>query len=76
MNSCDRENCGAATHLVIEEKVDGANSAISFDSTGSIRLQSRGHYLVGGARERHFDLLKTWANVHATALPERLVHAM
>jgi hypothetical protein len=31
-------------------------------------LQSRGHYLSGGVREKHFDLLKTWAGAHATAL--------
>lgn len=53
-------------HLIIEEKLDGANSAISFDKTGQIWLQSRGHYLSGGGRERHFSLLKTWAHAHAT----------
>ncbi|MBM3736849.1 MAG: DNA ligase [Acidobacteria bacterium] len=52
-------------HLVVEEKVDGANSAISFDGNGSLLLQSRGHYLMGGFRERHFNLLKQWAGVHA-----------
>jgi len=31
--------------LVIEEKVDGANLGISFDSTGNVRLQNRGSYL-------------------------------
>lgn len=51
--------------LVIEEKVDGANCAVSFDADGALLLQSRGHYLTGGGRERHFDLLKTWAHVHA-----------
>lgn len=49
-------------HLVIEEKVDGANSAISFDADGNLLLQSRGHYLNGGPRERHFALLKSWAS--------------
>ena len=43
--------------LVIEEKIDGANSAISFEG-GELRLQSRGHYLTGGGRERHFALLQ------------------
>lgn len=47
--------------LEIEEKIDGANSGISFDEDGSLLLQSRGHYLRGGARERDYDLLKTWA---------------
>lgn len=31
--------------LVIEEKVDGANLGISFDSEGNIRAQNRGNYL-------------------------------
>ena len=57
----------AGHSLVVEEKVDGANCAISFDTTGTLRLQSRGHYLSGGGRERHFALLKTWAAAHAHA---------
>ncbi len=59
-------------HLVLEEKLDGANSAISFDSGGTLILQSRGHVLSGGPRERQFDLFKRWANHHATALFEVL----
>ena len=51
-------------HLVIEEKCDGANSAISFDSDGRLLLQSRGHYLTGGYRERHYNFMKQWANAH------------
>lgn len=47
-------------NLVVEEKVDGANSGISFYD--KLLLQSRGHYLTGGYRERHFDLFKTWAS--------------
>ncbi len=57
---------GAA--LTIEEKLDGANCGLSFAPNGALRLQSRGHVLTGGYRERHFDLFKTWANVHAAAL--------
>ena len=48
-------------NLVVEEKVDGANSGISVIED-CLMLQSRGHYLTGGYRERHFDLFKTWAN--------------
>ena len=58
--------------LVIEEKIDGANAALSFDEDGSLLLQSRGHYLTGGAREKHFDRLKPWAHTHADAFRERL----
>ena len=54
--------------LVIEEKLDGANSGISFDAAGELYLQSRGHYLTGGSRERHFALLKSWAETHRDVL--------
>lgn len=49
-------------NLVVEEKIDGANSGISFSEKGELLLQSRGHYLRGGPREKHFDLLKQWAS--------------
>ena len=52
------------SYLVIEEKIDGANSGLSFSQSGELRLQSRGHYLTGGAREKHFALFKTWAAAH------------
>lgn len=55
-------------HLVIEEKMDGANCAISFSSEGDLLLQSRGHFLNGGYGERHFALLKQMANTHRFAL--------
>lgn len=55
-------------YIVIEEKVDGANTAISFDEKGNMLLQSRGHYLIGGNRERHYNLFKTWASVHQEKL--------
>ena len=47
--------------LVVEEKLDGANSAVSFGVDGRLLLQSRGHFLDGGPRERHFALFKAWA---------------
>ena len=59
-------------HLVIEEKMDGANAGISFDSSGRMLLQSRGHHLMGGPRERHWALFKTWAASHEAALLEVL----
>ncbi len=55
-------------HLVIEEKIDGANTAVSFDGEGNLLLQSRGHYLTGGYREKHYNLFKQWAGVHKDAL--------
>jgi len=54
--------------LVIEEKIDGSNVGISFDSAGVLLLQSRGHYLRGGPRERQFDILKQWANARQEEL--------
>ena len=54
----------AGKNVVLEEKIDGANSAISFSDDGKLRLQSRGHFLIGGYRERHYDLLKQWGAVH------------
>jgi hypothetical protein len=62
----------AGRHLVVEEKMDGANSAISFTAAGALRLQSRGHYLAGGPRERQFDLLKQWASRYTSPLRDLL----
>jgi hypothetical protein len=59
-------------YCVIEEKLDGANAGISLDDAGRIRLQSRGHVLVGGAREKHWDLFKQWARTHEAALAARI----
>ena len=58
--------------LVVEEKIDGANCAVSFDARGALLLQSRSHYLTGGAREKHFAALKPWAHAHSAALRDVL----
>ena len=58
----------AGRHLVIEEKIDGANSAVSFSPEGELRLQSRGHFLTGGYRERHYNLFKQWGAIQRDAL--------
>jgi len=62
----------AGRHLVVEEKLDGANAAISFTPDGELRLQSRGHYLTGGPRERQFGPFKAWAATVAHLLRPRL----
>lgn len=59
-------------HVVVEEKLDGANAGLSLDEHGALRLQSRGHFLTGGPRERHFAPFKRWAHAHAAALTELL----
>jgi len=51
----------ASRYLVVEEKMDGANVAISFQDNGEMLLQSREHFLAGGVREKHFSLFKQWA---------------
>ena len=61
-------------HVVLEEKIDGANTAVSFTSDGELRLQSRGHFLTGGYRERHYNLLKQWGAVHKDRLYAVLGH--
>lgn len=55
-------------HVVAEEKLDGANAAISFADDGTLLLQSRGHYLTGGPREKQFALFKSWAATIADRL--------
>jgi hypothetical protein len=65
-------NCLAGRYIVIEEKLDGGNSGVSYDGAGEQLLQSRGHYLVGGGRERQFNLFKRWASAHESALLECL----
>lgn len=59
-------------HVVIEEKMDGANCGVSFGADYALLLQSRGHYLTGGPRERQFDLLKQWAGTLADRLLDQL----
>jgi hypothetical protein len=59
-------------YVVIEEKLDGANCGISFNDDGTLMLQSRGHFLDGGSREKQFALLKTWASRHKQALWDKL----
>jgi hypothetical protein len=58
--------------VVVEEKLDGANAGIRFGPDGTLLLQSRGHYLEGGPRERHFARMHTWAQTHRPAMWEVL----
>ncbi|MDQ1923327.1 RNA ligase family protein [Massilia pseudoviolaceinigra] len=62
----------AGRHIVVEEKLDGANAGVSFSEGAELLLQSRGHYLAGGGRERQFSIFKRWAAAHESALIERL----
>ena len=58
----------AGRYLVVEEKMDGSNCGISFTNDGKLLLQSRGHYLAGGHREKHFALFKSWAHTFENEL--------
>lgn len=61
----------AGKYLVIEEKMDGANAAFSFNEAGELRLQSRGHYLTGGSRESQFGMFKSWATQYESMFLDR-----
>jgi ATP-dependent RNA circularization protein (DNA/RNA ligase family) len=56
-----------ANPVVIEEKVDGANLGISFDSQGNLLAQNRGNLLVRGSGGQ-FAPLWAWLIVHETRL--------
>lgn len=58
----------AGKYIVVEEKIDGANSGVSFPQDAELHLQSRGHYLTGGWNERHFNMFKRWAAAFETDL--------
>lgn len=58
--------------IVVEEKLDGANTGVSYDADCNQLLQSRGHYLLGGPNEGKFSLFKKWAQAHEGALFDRL----
>ena len=51
----------AGKFVIYEYKIDGSNAAISFEDSRMI-LQSRGHELRGGPREKEFVQFKIWAN--------------
>jgi hypothetical protein len=48
-------------HIQIEEKIDGANVGISFDSNGSLLVQNRGNY-ISKAEKGQFVKLWNWIN--------------
>jgi RNA ligase len=62
----------AGKYIVVEEKMDGANAGLRFDNDANLLLQSRGHYLTGGGREKHFTLFKSWAAAHEEKLLDLL----
>jgi len=57
--------------IIVEEKVDGANLGISFDSEGNLFLQNRGSYLKFSASGQ-WKQLDQWLNPRMDALFETL----
>jgi len=58
--------------VVVSEKLDGANAAVSFTPKGEMQLQSRGHILRGGPREAQFSLFKSACAQHEEQLRQLL----
>ncbi len=62
--------------LVVEEKVDGANLGISFDSEGNVRVQNRGSYLYqprSGQWKKLDDWLATRIDVLFEVLSDKFI---
>jgi len=57
--------------IVVEEKIDGANLGISFDSSGNIRAQNRGAYLHFPSSGQ-WQKLSEWLKPRTDALFEQL----
>lgn len=53
--------------VVIEEKIDGANLGISFDSHSTMRFQNRGNW-IDGKLTGQWKRLRGWASEHEAAL--------
>src|ERR1700719_1925605 len=60
-----------AGRIVVEEKIDGANLGLSFDSKGTIRFQNRGNWL-GEKLPGQWQSLRRWAGRHLSELREVL----
>ncbi len=61
----------ADASLIVEEKLDGTNVGIHFDSAGQLVLQCRGHRITTGMHPQ-YDLFKQWTGVKRPILEDRL----
>jgi len=59
-------------HVVIEEKVDGANLGLSVDELGTLRAQNRGRYLTADHATPQFKTLARWLAPREQALADAL----
>src|SRR5258708_20774341 len=64
----------AGRHLVVEEKMDGANSAISFSTGGRPQFQNPGHSFRGGGRQEQCTHLTNLCVRSSRYLCETLDH--
>lgn len=69
--SADERNGFLQHHLLVEEKIDGANLGISFDSQCNIRTQNRGDYLAS-PNPGQWKKLREWLNPRLDALFDTL----
>lgn len=53
--------------LVVEEKIDGTNVGIHFNSRGRMVLQCRGHEVTQGMHPQ-YDLFKQWSSMKRPVL--------
>jgi hypothetical protein len=71
LNQKDSEKFIADPSLIVEEKIDGTNVGIHFNSTGRMVLQCRGHEITEGMHPQ-YDLFKQWTSVKRPVLEEML----
>jgi hypothetical protein len=61
----------ADASLIVEEKIDGTNTAVHFTSAGRMVLQCRGHEITEGMHPQ-YDLFKQWTSVKRPVLEQML----
>ncbi len=71
LGAAESERFISDTSLIVEEKIDGTNVGIHFQSNGEMVLQCRGHLITEGMHPQ-YDLFKQWAAVKRFALEERI----
>ena len=71
MDAAESERFIADASLIVEEKLDGTNVGIHFESNGEIILQCRGHLVTEGMHPQ-YDLFKQWSAVKRPVLENRL----
>lgn len=71
LNRKDSEAFIAHPSLIVEEKLDGTNVGIHFNSRGRMVLQCRGHEITEGMHPQ-YDLFKQWTSVKRPVLETML----